>query len=352
MAGAQRQPDLDLAERALAPARARDDFFQLVRVLERTLPTAGVGGDGPPAWEPVRFRAVNHLAFPGRALERVKRRQGDDAISGQPFQVEVGFMGLTGPTGVLPQHYTTLLQERLKQRDHALADFLDLFNHRLIGLFYRAWAKYRLVAQYERHYHDLGGDPFTRVVRALAGQTGAQAHEPRLYYGGHFARHTRSASALARMLGDFLGHPVRIESFVGQWLPIAPQDRLCIGSGERGRNNRLGDGVLPGRRVWDAQSLFRIEIGPLSHAEHERLLPHTPRARALYRLIEEYTPSQLDIELRFLIDDDLSARRPLGDRLRLGWNVWLQSTPARRRVATMLLRRAHGTRESSKTYNN
>mgnify|MGYP001076156541 CR=1 FL=1 len=338
MATTRRDTTLDLAERALAGPRARDDFFAAVRLLERYLRTVPVGGDGPPALEPVRFRTVQSLAFPGRALERVQRREPGGARTAPAFQMEVAFMGLTGPSGVLPQHYTTLVQERLKQRDRALADFLDLFNHRLIALYYRACGKYRLVPQFERHDPATLSDPFSRALQALAGQIRQRPYQPQLFYAGHFSRGTRSSSALARLLSDFLGHPVRVECFVGQWLYLAEQDRLRIGSGGNGRNHRLGNGVLLGRRAWDAQSLFRIEIGPLTHAEHERLLPHTPRAQELRRLIDAYTPSHLNVELRFVIEDDAHRRRRLGDGLRLGWNAWLQSRPLRRRTATLPLR--------------
>ena len=30
----------------------------------------------------------------------------------------VTFLGLTGPNGVLPQHYTTLLLQRVRSEDH------------------------------------------------------------------------------------------------------------------------------------------------------------------------------------------------------------------------------------------
>src|SRR5690606_19919489 len=127
------------------------------------------------------------------------------------------------------------------QRDSALADFLDLFNHRLLSLFYRAWAKYRMALQFEE---DPQHNPFTQALQALAGQHQSIRFEPRLYYAGHFARFTRSASNLERLLGDFLVAPVRIEPFIGQWIPIREEHRLRIGSGERGRNNKLGEGVM------------------------------------------------------------------------------------------------------------
>ena len=47
----------------------------------------------------------------------------------------VTFMGLTGPKGVLPSHFTRLLLRRLRAKDATLRDFFDLLNHRRVALF-------------------------------------------------------------------------------------------------------------------------------------------------------------------------------------------------------------------------
>lgn len=347
MATPQRQTESALIERLIATQRAEDDFFQLVRLLERHLrrrqPDGGarVGGDTAPAAEPLRFHASRQPGFPARAVERL----WPDPRNGDRQHLAVTFMGLTGPSGALPGHYSRLLQERLKQRDQALAAFLDLFNHRLLSLYYRAWAKYRPTVQ--REDHALGGqrDPLTRALQALAGQP-CRGNELPLYYGGHFARASRSAVGLEQLLADFLGERVRVESFVGQWLPIQPCDRAVIG--RRGRNHRLGDGVLLGARVWDVQSKFRIVIGPLPAARYRALLPDGERFARLRQLIRGYAPSHLDVELRFLIEPPAAAAKPAGrspspasDRRqapRLGWDLWLQGRGDGPRTATLQLR--------------
>ena len=52
------------------------------------------------------------------------------------------FMGLTGPSGVLPRHYTDMMMRQQREGRgadrYALRDWLDLFNHRFISLFFRA----------------------------------------------------------------------------------------------------------------------------------------------------------------------------------------------------------------------
>ena len=80
-------------------------------------------------------------------------------------------MGLTGPSGVLPRHYTELLYKI--ERDvrtpekHALRDWFDLFNHRFVSLFYRAWEKYRFYIPFERgDYDGAEPDPFTSACSA------------------------------------------------------------------------------------------------------------------------------------------------------------------------------------------
>lgn len=358
MATTQRQPDTDLIEHAIDTQQRKDDFFQLVRLLERAWQfrndgggTGLVGSDCAPNAEPVRFHVAQGLGFPGRSVERVWR----EAEHTDPFRhhMAVTFMGLTGPSGVLPSHYSTLVQARLKRRDTALSDFLDLFNHRLLSLYYRAWAKYRPTLQQEDAAHTGRAPAVTRVLQALTGQQPHDRHEARLHFGGHFTRHTRSTATLERLLADFLSCPVAIEGFVGQWLPIRKTDRAAIG--RCGRNHHLGQGVLIGRRLWDVQSKIRIHIGPLSEASYRALLPDTARYRSLHRLIRNYAPSHLDIEVRFEIlatthDGSRAAapgapkqpsltltpdrRRPYS---RLGRDTWLGSRTGGTRIAVRRL---------------
>lgn len=328
MATTKRQSKPDLSSEFSRAARRYDDFYQLVRALERRLElaegpadTAPVGGDGPPSREPVRFRGSNGAAFPASAMDALRPR--DTEQRGPSHELKVNFLGLTGPTGALPMHYGVLTRQRLKARDTALADFLDLFNHRLISLYYRAWAKYRLYIDYERTPEG-EQDSFTRAIDAFAGQIGTDRDEARRYYSGHFARRTRSASGLEAILSDYLGFGCRVDSFVGQWLPVGPENRLRIGTGQRGQNNYLGEGVLIGERAWDLQSKVRIRLGPMSLKQYEALLPGTEQHRAMRRLIQGYLPSHMDIELRFTIEAG-EIPRPLGRGVRCGRSTWLRS---------------------------
>lgn len=319
-----------------------DNFFELVRTIERLArwraeresgAKPSLGRDGPASRESIRFHAASGLAFPSRAVERIWRRtEGDSRI-----EMDVTFMGLTGPSGVLPWHYSNLVQSRNKQHDTALGDFLDLFNHRLLALFYRAWSKYRLAVQEETYADNADQNPFTPSLQALAGQPSSSRFDPQLFYAGHFSRHTRSGSSLEQLLADFLDMPVVVESFVGQWLSIAPLHRLRIGTVANGRNNALGEGVMAGRRLWDMQSKLAITIGPVNQPRFEELLPGGCRFDMLRQLLDAYAPSQHDIELRYLIDD--GARTKLGRDLRLGRNVWLQRTAGELRGARLQLRR-------------
>jgi len=314
-----------------------DEFFQLVREIERTAkyhrdvdqPVSTLGEDGLPSHELLRFKSNNHLAFPGGAVEALRHYLTDDSEPlGERHEVIVNFMGLTGPSGVLPQHYTRLVMERLKQRDTALADFFDLFNHRLISLFYRSWVKYRFPVQYENHAQKQQQDPFTRALKSVSGLYANQEHNAQLYYSGHFSRANKSSTNLGHLLQDFLDMPVTIRSFIGQWLPIKDRDRAVLGSGPLGRNHKLGYGVLLGKRCWDIQTKVNIEIGPVNYETYQTLLPSGRRFNELKSLINNYVPVHLAVDLIFLVTDSVNNSQPLSGGLRLSQNTWLQGENA------------------------
>jgi type VI secretion system protein ImpH len=324
MASESGRPDPSLTER-LFEEPFRFDFFQAVRLLESIYPERKpVGGSASPNEEAVRFRAQVSLAFPPSAiqvLEPAKEGEG-------PAKMTAAFMGLTGPLGVLPRQYTELMINRTRQHDNALRDFFDLFNHRLISLFHRAWEKYRFQIGFERSVRAGGCDPFSLHLFDLIGMgTGGLrgrlefGDDPLLFYAGLIGQQPRSASALHRLLSDYFEIPLEVEQFVGQWLEITPENRTRLGEA----NNAVGSTAVAGLRIWDQQAKFKLRIGSLSFAEFERFLPDGDLYRPLVHMARYASGQEFDFDIQLVLKAPDIPWCRLGDAgARLGFSTWLK----------------------------
>lgn len=334
----------------------RFNFFQAVRLLERwqrqrarrdsLRPHAPVGFDHAPEEECVRFRAQPTLAFPASAIAHLSEpAAGEYRGSPLPPEMAVTFLGLTGPSGVLPRHYTELLIRRVREKDFSLRDFLDLFHHRVIAFFFRAWEKYRLPFAHERA--SLPGaavDPGTQALYSLVGfgtggLRGRLAIEDAafVYYGGHFAHHPRSASALQSLLEDYFDLSLTVQQLQGQWLYLEPEDlALLPRAGRLGQNNQVGLNLVVGGRVWDIQSKFRLRLGPLSYAQFRSLMPNGDALRPLCQLTRTFIGPGFDFDIQPVLNrHDVPPCRLAQDndatyRPHLGWNTWVHSRPLER----------------------
>jgi type VI secretion system protein ImpH len=137
---ADRLDELQAFLRALEAAPYRHDFFQTLRRIEclfADLPR--IGRAARPADEPLRLGQEVSLAFAPAPIAAFRFGEG-----GRPPRLTQCFFGLLGPNGALPLHLTDYARERLMSHgDATLAGFFDLFHHRLLALFYRAWAQAR-----------------------------------------------------------------------------------------------------------------------------------------------------------------------------------------------------------------
>src|SRR5262249_16300208 len=128
-----------------------------------------VGQDADPSEEATRFRAYNALNFPASAIHEIEPPAG---VVPAPTMT-VTFMGLTGPSGVLPRYYTEMLMRAREAKGperYVARDWFDMFNHRIISLFYRAWTKYRFWLAYERGAYALPDpDTFTECLYSVIG---------------------------------------------------------------------------------------------------------------------------------------------------------------------------------------
>ena len=253
-------------------------------------------------------------------------------------------MGLTGPNGVLPDHYTALILSRLRARDTTLRDFLNLFNHRVISLFHRASEKYQFQFGFERAAADSATDDFTHVLQSLTGMstpglTGrANSDATTLQFAGMYARDVRPAVALQAILQSYFDLPFRIEQFRGQWLRLDEdqQTRLLSDATNTGHYNRLGSDAVLGERVRDVQGRFAVVVGPVSKSQFRHFLPNAGNLEQLCQAVRRFVGSEFDFEVQFELTPPEVPACTLGGDLstasHLGWNSWLASQPFTKNV--------------------
>jgi type VI secretion system protein ImpH len=339
--GRRRDPDLTtgLTPGALAQSPYTYEFFQAVRLLSALTPSASPPGEfSIPAGECVRFSAAQSLAFPASQIQSIEfRGQG-------PPVMTVNFMGLTGPQGVLPLMYSALVRERLRERDPAMRDFFDIFNHRIISLFYQAWEKYRFGGAATRDRRE----PLTQILLDLIGfgtsrlqRRQAVADESCVFYSGLIAQRPRSASALKQILEDYFGVPVAIIQFAGFWYPLSREDQCLLSDGPAAANS-LGAGAVVGDEVWYQQSRVRLRLGPLKLKQYLDFLPGGSAHEPLRAFTALFAAQELDFEAQLVLDRRETPLCVLGEdgpgAARLGWLTWARTAAMERDPADTVLR--------------
>lgn len=303
----------------------RFNFFQAVRLLLRMLPERKmIGGFANPRLEVVRFGSHNSLTFPPSDIYSID-------LDGEMPAMTVNFMGLTGPAGVLPYCYSDLVANRTREKDRAMAAFFDIFNHRMISLFYRAWEKYRSAVAWERD----GQDRLSNYLLCLIGigtpdmqERLSIRDESLLFYTGVLALAPRSATAFEHILEDYFDVPCEVEQFVGAWQELAVSDQ-CVFEEAGSLSEQLGVGAVAGDAVWDLQSRIRIKLGPLTRKQYIGFLPVGAAHRPLRELTRFFCGDNLGVELQLVLKRDevpqceLGEDHPVGPRL--GWTTWTKS---------------------------
>lgn len=301
------------------------DFFALLRRLDALRPAQPRTGYAMrPGQELLRLSQVPELNFAPAPLDHLEFRP--DA----PPRLGVRFFGLLGPNGPMPLHFTEFVRERRHNHgDSAAAHFLDIFHHRMLTLFYRAWAQNQPVVHADRPQDDrfmvwlgaLAGTPGRRPTHVLPAQALA-------FQAGLLSLRTRPPEALARVLRQYFKVPVEVIGNAPQWLVLADDDRSALGHArnrpERARQPgaRLGHAIA-GDRVWDRQYRLRVRLGPLPRSGYMAFLPGGAQWPALLEWLDLLIRPELQWELELVLAD---ADRPpprLSRGVHLGVSSWL-----------------------------
>jgi type VI secretion system protein ImpH len=262
-------------------------------------------------------------------------------------------MGMWGANGPLPTHLTEYARHRARNAgDKTLASFMDVFHHRMLLLFHRAWAKTQPTVAMDR----VQADAFSLYLGAFLG-LGLPATRHRdtfpdhakLFYAGRFGASVRNAEGLREIVADYFQVPTAIESFVGMWAELPPEScwqlRVSPATGTLGRT------ALLGRRVFTRSHKFRITLGPLSRFDFERTLPASKALASLVSLVRLYTNDEWAWDLRLVLSPDATERVQLGRGGRLGWTTRIGGANGAREdlIVDPVLNRTHRLQKSSFT---
>lgn len=303
------------------------DFFLAVRLLESQRPDLPrVGFSVSPAEDPVRFWQKPSLRFAPASLDSVEPGGADSVL-----RMAVNFFGLFGPNAPMPPHITEYVLEReLHHKDLTITAFFNLFHHRLLCLFYRAWAASQKAVDLDRpadqRYATYIGSLFGLGMESLQNRD-AVPDTAKLFFAGRLSSQTRNAEGLEAILREYFQIPVEVQPFTGRWLTL-PDDSICR-LGESPENGTLGVNTILGERFWDCQLSFRTRFGPMSLKDYERMLPKGDAFERLRYWILNYCGEHFFWDAQLVLRANEVPPTRLGHRNGLGWTTWLQTrTPA------------------------
>lgn len=343
MQATQRRIDSSVIERLVAEPY-RFEFFQAVRMLALELARSEGVHDEWAVGERIRFRDSISLVFPASEIERIgfevsiRPDQPEAQTRPSRYEMTTSFIGLTGPSGVLPRHYTERLAERdLYHRDRAAQAFLNQFSNRIVALFYRAWAKYRLHVQYEQDRRErflplmlsLVGVASPAMRERMVDGKGPVFDEAMAYYAAAIRQRPQTGNTLARVIAEYFGVKVKLRQFVGRWFEIPPAQHTSIGAAYA----TLGKDSFCGTRIWQRQTRMRLTLGPLPRARFLEFLPQGSAADGLAKMVKLLMGVTFEYEVQLVLrkEDAFPARLGgLQQPARLGWDTFLQTRPLSR----------------------
>jgi type VI secretion system protein ImpH len=347
MPGTERRINPGVMHR-LRDAPYRFEFFQAVRLLTGWHRNDAAEQDQDVLGQVIRFRSSISLAFPPSEIEALvfetNAVQADDSVvengnRAVPVTLTPSFIGLTGPLGVMPRHYTQQVAEReIYHRDTATRAFLDIFSTRAIAMFYQSWLKYRLHLQYECDRENR----FLPMILSLAGlglsgtrerlrDDAGIADESLAYYASALRERPQSAQWISRVIADYFQLACRMDQFVGQWFRLPERELTRVGIA----NCELGQTSLCGSRVWDRQTKVRLTLGPMRKQRFDEFLPGGRGAESLKQLFRLMAGPTTDCEVRLVLDkrDLVPAMLGGASGTQLGWKSWI-GTSARKADST------------------
>jgi type VI secretion system protein ImpH len=315
------------------------DFYVAVRLLQNDFRShQRIGYSSSLEQDPVRFAQNPALDFAPATLEAV--RQKDPS---RPPVLYSRHFGLFGPNGPLPLCLTEYARERmLHHGDPTFAAFCNVFHHRLLCFFFRAWADAQKTVDFDRVEDEHWSQYFRSLVglgMASLSDRDSVPDQAKLFYAGRLVQQNRNAEGLAAIIQDFFGVLTEVRSFVGRWLSLNARGgrNYTCRLGQSPDTGLLGANLIVGSQFWTCQMHFQLRMGPMRLVDFERLLPSGDSFKRLRDWIRYYTGDEFTWDAQLVLAKEEVPAVQLGRAGRLGWTTWLKTRPFERDAEDMIL---------------
>lgn len=247
------------------------------------------------------------------------------------FELESTFLGLSGSQSPLPNFF---LDELAINDDESISkDFLGLFNHRALSIFYEGWKKYR----YHETYLPDAQDKISHCFFSLIGLGANDLRQESdlnwckmLSYIGLITGRSRSQEVINAVVSHYFSVQTSIQEWVLRYVDIAPEQQTQIGF----QNYQLGATTLLGSQIKDRSSKFIIKIHDLDVSRFMDFLPFGKEHQVLKKVIQFILRTQmvydLDLEIKANEVESLNLSDDTGSYL--GWTSFLGKTDISRNV--------------------
>jgi type VI secretion system protein ImpH len=299
------------------------NFFQAVRRLEAEYSDwPRVGSSIRLEGDFLRFCQIPSLAFAPSSIESVERVEG-------LIRMSVNFLGMFGPNGPLPLHLSDFARDRLRNaHDPTLVRFIDVFHHRMLSFFYRAWAANEKSVDFDRaddaRYADYFGSFIGTGTPSLQDRDSIPDWS-KIHFAGRMSAQTRNAEGLEAILADFFRIPTEIREFEGYWMKIPKENQCRLGASPE--TGSLGINAVAGERKYEVQLKFRIRMGPMDLDDLRRLVPTGASFKRLKDWVLNYVNLEFYWDLQCVVKASAVPSISLGGDAMLGWTTWLKSKP-------------------------